>query len=171
MNDTPGHKTIMATNVNSYSPSSQHPAPKEVLAAYRAHEQAEAACFKLNKHAVMATLRHVGITRVEVSFDGSGDSGQIEGIAAFNGGGEVLLPDLTLSYNDIPYNQLTPIQHDTKLSEVLEYLSYQALNFDLQGWENNNGAHGTITFDVEAEMIDLTCNTRYIDYSVDAYSY
>ena len=62
------------------------PTPSFDVAAWeverRAHEAAQAAIRPVNKSALFSVLSAAGITSVDVSFDGYGDSGQIESIDA-----------------------------------------------------------------------------------------
>src|SRR3546814_16633839 len=62
------------------------------IQAYEARQRRRAELRPANKAALFDVLTAVGITSVVVSFDGYGDSGQIEGIEARNAAGEVALP-------------------------------------------------------------------------------
>ena len=54
----------------------------------------------INKNALFVLLAAAGITIVEVSFDGCGDSGQIEEIQARTGEGSVELPEAQVEILD-----------------------------------------------------------------------
>ena len=66
-----------------------------VLAEYEAHDRRSAALFPANKAALFDALGAAGITTVTVTFDGYGDSGQIEEITAQQGDRVVDLPAST----------------------------------------------------------------------------
>ena len=69
-------------------PGRAAPAPElsselsRILAEQAERDAAEVALHARNKEVLFDGLRHVGIAHVLVSFDGSGDSGQIESIEA-----------------------------------------------------------------------------------------
>ena len=62
----------------------------EMKAAAQAKPEAE--LFTLNKAALLNALTLAGVTRVVVSFDGYGDSGQIENVEAQAGHDPVTMP-------------------------------------------------------------------------------
>lgn len=105
-------------------------------------------------------LAERGIVLVTVDFDGSGDSGQIEGIFAYDEHGEVAFPDdklpvvTTDSGPDAAQNDAEP------LKDVIETLAYDLLQSEHGGWENNEGAYGEFRFDVADRTITLGCNIR-----------
>jgi hypothetical protein len=101
-----------------------------------------------NKDRLFDGLMAVGITHVTVTFDGSGDSGQIESIGAWAGETAVDFPA-----TEIPYAALT--------WDVVEQLAYDFLSDTHGGWENNDGAWGEFCFDAAARCIHLEFNERF----------
>ena len=90
---------------------------------------------------ILGQLRHLGVTEVTAEYDGYGDSGNIEGM--------VLTPQMEIeAYLDM---QLTDFLWDVAYNEH-------------PGFENNDGAFGEVTWDVTADKIRLTHNTRFTDY-------
>lgn len=117
-----------------------------------------------NKAALLGALAAAGISRVEVDFDGYGDSGQIERIAVVDPS------ELTL---DAPSGEVE-IRHvlhdgsgvDTEMMNLpgaIERVCYDLLSFHHGGWENNDGAYGDFAFDVAAGTVTYTHNSRYTE--------
>jgi len=102
-----------------------------------------------------------------VTFDGYGDSGQIENIEAKAGDEIVTLPAGTIliarpvwGSNDIDRQSLS-------IHDAIEALVYGFLGRTHDGWENSDGAYGDFTFDVADRTITLDYNERRMesDYS------
>lgn len=128
----------------------------------------------LDKDLVFAALAEAGIKTLVIEFNGSGDSGQIEDIAAS------AKPLDHLEYCDhltdadripFPSNQAfevaSPVPADppspTNLQEAIEILVYDYLAKTHYGWENDDGAYGTFVFDVTARTITLEYYERFTD--------
>lgn len=119
------------------------------------------------KTSLFDQLEAHGIVLVTVSFDGCGDSGQIEEITACDGTGVVELP-----YVGLPTSVTDPAaapgdDKPESVSDVIETLAYDLLESEHGGWENNEGAYGEFRFDVAERKITLECNIRISssDYS------
>jgi hypothetical protein len=124
-----------------------------------------------NKAIVFAALAEAGIHRVTVDYDGSGDSGQIENVEAWNDGNE-----------RIPFPSDTRIQlgsenpdhpsSETNLEATVETLAWDYLELSIGwGWENNDGAFGTFVFDVSARTITLEHNERYTEVNTTSHEF
>lgn len=112
------------------------------------------------KTSLFDLLEAHGIVLVTVSFDGSGDSGQIEDITACDKNGGVDLPNEGLP---TPVPDPAAASGDDKpqpVSDVIETLAYDLLESEHGGWENNDGAYGEFRFDVAERKITLECNIR-----------
>lgn len=107
------------------------------------------------KAALFDILESNGIVLVSVDFDGCGDSGQIEGITAFDEHGEVALPTTGFGSPGATADASSPI------ADAIETLAYDLLETEHGGWENNDGAYGEFRFDVLARSIKLECNMRF----------
>jgi len=135
-------------------------------AAYQAQQEAfdEAAGRLLadNKTTLFDLLDRSGISRVSVTFDGYGDSGQIEKIDAFRGDDHVDLPDGEIDIRSaIPGS--TDIKHQRcRIAEAIETMAYDVLGQTHGGWEINDGAYGEFVFDVAARSISLDYTERYV---------
>ena len=114
-----------------------------------------------NKAAVFDALAVAGIVSVVISFDGYGDSGQIEGIEARDAGGEAALPQVDVKIAVARYDEDDPEHCCHLLARALEELAYDALSDLHGGWENNEGAYGEFVFDVAKRSINLAYHERY----------
>ncbi len=113
-----------------------------------------------NKTALFDALATAGIASVLVTFDGVGDSGQIEGIDATIDGTPAELPGVEIEI-------VTPARDGSGLDrrtcavpEAIETLAYAFLEATHGGWENNEGAFGEFTFAVPERTIALDYNER-----------
>ena len=143
-------------------PASPQPAI-DIAALMRRLDAEQAEARKLvepNKHALFAVLAPAGITRVTVTFDGGGDSGQIEAVDAFCGEETAALPDgeVTLSRRSYRSDDVELVA--LSVPEAIEDLCYALLGQEHGGWENNEGGYGEFVFDVTADRIDLDMNIR-----------
>jgi len=96
---------------------------------------------------LLERLKEKGIVSVIIAFDGSGDSGGIEGIHCYNENDEEVRAG--------------------ELEEALFKLG-EAIVEDHPGIDfNNEGCFGEIRIDVESGEIEIEVNTRYIEYHTD----
>ena len=132
-----------------------------------AQEQLHAELQPLNKTALFQALSAAGVTLVIVSFDGYGDSGQIENVEVKAGDAVVPTPECTIEIAEAVWDQPEPNHTSLSIADVIERLVYDLLNDTHCGWENNDGAYGDFTFDVAERTITLDYNERYTasDYS------
>jgi hypothetical protein len=116
-------------------------------------------------------LEDAGLILITVDFDGSGDSGQIEGIFAFDEYGEVAVPRASLpciSLNPVARADTTELQ---SVSDVVEALAYDLLEEEHGGWENNDGAYGELRFDVTDRTITLAYHERIMTSEYSEHSW
>lgn len=140
------------------------------LAEQAAHEARIADLRPRNKTVLFDCLEAAGIGQVLVSFDGYGDSGQIESIEARDGHGRAVeLPSGTIAILCAVWQHAEPDRRDMPLSEAIEHLAYDALRETHAGWENDDGAYGEFVFDVSRRMITLDYNERYT--ATESYSH
>ena len=132
-----------------------------VLAEYEAHDRSSAALLPANKAALFGALGGAGVTTVTVTFDGYGDSGQIEEITAQQGDRVVDLPAVQVRLSSAIWNADAVSTTDVEIEAAIEQLCYDLLRHSHPGWENNDGAYGDITFDVAERTITLDYNERY----------
>ncbi|RIA46731.1 hypothetical protein DFR49_1285 [Hephaestia caeni] len=141
----------------------------ETMRKYRTWEAAAAELVPENRQRLFAFLGLAPVTRVIVTFDGEGDSGQIEDIQPYNGEAQVDLPKGKIAFFDLPYGKTRPKQRKFSACQALEYLAYDLLRQKHSGWENSDGAYGEFTFDVTAGTITLDYNERFM--SSEHYQY
>ncbi|MGE3989263.1 DUF6878 family protein [Pseudorhodoplanes sp.] len=113
-----------------------------------------------NKTAVFDALARAGITRVEVTFDGYADSGQIEDVAAKTGDKDVALPPVSMELARAEWGSSDIVRTTHPMAEAIERLAYDFLRETHIGWENNEGAYGDFYFDVAERTITLNYNER-----------
>lgn len=131
----------------------------EMKAVARAKLEAE--LFTLNKAALLNALALASVTRVVVSFDGYGDSGQIENVQAQAGDDSVTMPAAAIEIAEAIWDQAEPKRSSVSIAAAVERLAYDVLERTHCGWENNDGAYGDIIFDIAEETITLDYNERY----------
>lgn len=135
-------------------------------------DRRDAALLIANKTVLLDHLAHTPIARVQVEFDGEGDSGQIESIQAWTSDGTAadLPPDIiSLRLRDGPDGQ-ERMQAQT-VAEAIETLVYDALAQTHGGWENNDGGFGSLVFDVAARTLSLTMNERITETLVSRHGF
>lgn len=116
-----------------------------------------------NKAALFKALHAAGITQVVVSFDGYGDSGQVEHIEATVDDIITSLPDDKIMLRFAVWNTPEPREETLNLRESIEAMSYDCLSETHCGWENNDGAYGEFVFRTADQTIALDFNQRYTD--------
>jgi len=140
------------------------PAPQfdadDFMRRLAAYEVRAAELYPANKANLHAALAAAGITSVAVSFDGVGDSGQIENIEAKAGDEIVALPDTPVEIASTEYFSDEVHRRTEPLPQALESLCYLILEAKHGGWENNEGAYGEFVFDVAEDSIALDFNYR-----------
>ena len=133
-----------------------------ILAEQAEHDAREPVLRATNKEALFDGLSLVGIAHVRVSFDGSGDSGQIESIDACNFTDQsVTLPAAQIVFAAIDWQSKAPIERRLTLEQAVEALIYDLLSDTHGGWENNDGAYGEFCVDARARSIHLEFNERF----------
>ena len=130
--------------------------------------QLDAELMPANKNALFDVLAAAGVVTVVVTFDGYGDSGQIESIDGRDAHGEVAVPKDEVTIASATWDAEVE-QRTVTCREAIEQLAYDRLNATYGGWENNDGAFGEFTFDVAARSINLEYNGRYT--AVETYSH
>ena len=126
-----------------------------------AQAKLEAELFTLNKSALLNALALAGVTRVVVSFDGYGDSGQIENVEVQAGDDQVAMPGAAIEFYEAIWDQAEPRRSSAGIAAVVESLAYDVLQKTHCGWENSDGAYGDVIFDVADGVITLDYNERY----------
>ena len=113
------------------------------------------------KLAVIPPLAGLGVTSAEVMFDGCGDSGAVEDIATHGRNGP-LDAALDTIFVSVPGDD--DVTAAISLDRALEDLATLALALHHPGWENNDGATGSLEIDVITATFTLDCKLRYTAY-------
>lgn len=118
-------------------------------------------------------LKALGIAHVEITYDGSSDSGCIEEVRVLDEDNNILkTPDdvsVTVNYEtstyDIKQHCYRPrMKTETlTLADAITNWAYDLLEQHFAGWENNDGAFGTIRFDVATRKGKIDHETRYTE--------
>ncbi len=140
------------------------PSTIDLASIFAAHAERQARIDALrpgNKDRLFDGLATAGITHVTVTFDGEGDGGQIEGIAAWAGEAEVEFPAVEIPYAALTWDNPEVEMRQLSLQDVAEQLAYDFLSDTYGGWENNDGAYGEFCFDAAARSIHLEFNERF----------
>lgn len=130
------------------------------LAREAERDRLNAELLPANKAALFGALAAAGIAIVVVTFDGYGDSGQIESIEARDAQGEVALPEEHIEIASAPWEGTEPERRTLSVRKAIETMAYRFLEQTHGGWENNEGAYGDFTFDVAEQTITLEYNER-----------
>ena len=142
------------------------------IESYEHHRKGLKNANKLNKAAVFDALAAAGIASVTVEFDGEGDSGQIGEINARAAGDlPASLPKTPVTLHRASWRSDTLSTTEQTLAEAVETLSYEYLEQEQGGWENNDGAYGFFEFDVAKRAIHLEFNGRYTDVATHDYEF
>ena len=157
----------MTTTIENQNGEGAMTSFESVQSAYERHGQLVAKANELNKAVVFEALAATSITAVIVDFDGEGDSGQIESIAAYAAADVVNLPAATVTTHAAQWNSDKLAVGEQALNEAIEELCYGYLAQEHDGWENNDGAYGEFRFDVRERTIEFEFNGRYTSVHTD----
>lgn len=139
--------------------------PSDVASDWLAQEAARASLharlIPVNKRALFEAMIAGSVTRVEVSFDGYGDSGQVENVTAQAGDAVVDLPQREVILARALSGKAEPERQTSSLADAIEQLVYDLLEETHGGWENDVGAFGDVIFDAATQSITLDYNERF----------
>jgi hypothetical protein len=125
------------------------------------------------REALFDWMDHAGISRIEVAFDGYGDSGQIEGIECFGDGYQPIspLPDLATGMLPVPYREqwfdaelrkfVDRTMDAVAVQTALEELVFYFLDLEWEGWEINDGSCGSVSFMRPDRRVIADISIRY----------
>lgn len=126
-----------------------------------------------SKDLVFDILEKEGIASFEVEFDGSGDSGQIEGISLDKELLEKNMKGCKVKNGkrwDPQTNSWSPVwEENVTLEGLIEGVCYEVLEENFGGWEIDDGSYGTFSFDVKKRKVSLTMNERITDAKTSEY--
>ena len=132
----------------------------QIVAQQAARARLAEEALPANKAALFDALAAAGITFVVVTFDGVGDSGQIDRAEARCGDRITELPSTEVEIATPLWDSSGLDRRTLPLKEGIEELAYALLEATHDGWEINEGAFGEFTFDVGERVIRLDYNER-----------
>lgn len=154
----------------------------DYTAAHTAFRTLQISILQKVKPILFGALKAAGITRVTVTFDGYGDSGQIESVEAYDAENQPIdLPAEPIPYpfatmeeryepsSETPSGQrcagyeVQEIEKSSLIQDIIEEIFWDFIGAKHDGWENNDGGFGECGFDVESETIRLEMNERYTE--------
>jgi len=139
----------------------------QFLARWNERNERLRAANDASREAIFDALVAIGAERIEITFDGYGDSGQIDNVAV-TGRSETLTGEVTVMC--APWTSSNETQK-CKLADAVEDLCYALLEQERAGWQDNDGAYGTFVFDVATRTVMLECHTRYTDVHTSVHNF
>lgn len=134
------------------------------------------------KDIIFDILTNIGVEKFEISFDGSGDSGQVDepqGVVPkkaakkFDSLLEEKVEGARISdgtrYGPNGSEQIW--KEDACLKEMIENVCYETLEGVCGGWEINEGSYGCFVFDVKKRKVHLEFNERVIECNLTEYDF
>lgn len=117
---------------------------------------------KASRDIILDILSTKKVKSFTVTFDGSGDSGQIEDITLKDSLLESNVIGATVSAGTVWTSEGSVKQINTEptMREVIEELCYAVLEGVCGGWEINEGSYGEFVFDVIKRKVRLDFNER-----------
>lgn len=138
----------------------------------RRHKELEESYGDL-KAKVFKTLKGLQLKRVQVNFDGCGDSGQIDSVAYGKTATGSCEENKTIDETPVEGVEITDTTRwDEKakdwvsemragnLRDAIEQLCYDLLEMEHGGWEINEGSFGTFEFTIKDNLIHLAFSQR-----------
>ncbi len=117
-----------------------------------------------NKQAIFDALVAAGIQIVTVDFDGCGDEGRLEEPVGFDAANtDMPLPSASICVQQVEFESSTIVQASTTVSEFVKNLTSDLLEKTHGGWEDGEGAYGTLSFNLEERTITLQYHERYVE--------
>ena len=130
----------------------------------------KAEAVKANSKLLFDTLQETRVATIEVTFNGCGDSGQIENVIyEDHRGKEVSEPKLVVKgsftgkHHEWDDHKKTFVEvggGEGKVRDIVEQVCYDKLEASHGGWEINEGSYGTFVFDVLNRKVNLEFNER-----------
>ena len=172
----------MPLDLTSAAATLQHlalPAPDpsfdDVLALEAARQTDKAERLAEHRTAILAALAAAGIATLTVTYDGYGDSGQLDSWTAKLTEGRSLALDEAAGnvIAIVRSTDQTMIERSTAraLIEAAESFCYDLLATHHDGYENNVGGNGEFVFDVATGTIHLTHRDNYIAVAVTEHEF
>ena len=131
---------------------------------------------KYHANLLFDTLAQTKVSSIEVSFEGCGDSGQIEAVDYTDANGKgideaylnktIVKGSEKTSYHQWDEKKKMLVKTEARegnIREIIEEVCYDKLGASHGGWEINEGSYGTFRFDVAGRKVSLEYNQRIED--------
>ena len=125
---------------------------------------------------MFAMLKAYGAKEINISFDGSGDSGSIDSVNIYNGEKNIN-PDFSVEYTETSsrYSDGKWVETHTSVikpvKDALEMVCYDMLQETGIDWYNNDGGFGELRVDLDSGEVGLEVNSRYTEYNTDTFNF
>jgi len=149
------------------------PKMDDIMAQIKADQLKKADRVKYHANLLFDTLAQTKVSSIEVSFEGCGDSGQIESVDYTDANGKgideayldkvIVKGSAKTSYHkwDEKTKKLVKTEAtEGNVREIIEEICYDKLGASHGGWEINEGSYGTFHFDVAGRKVNLEYNER-----------
>lgn len=149
------------------------PKMKDIMAQIKADQLKKADRVKYHANLLFDTLVQTKVSSIEVTFDGCGDSGQVESVNYTDANGKgideaylnktIVKGSAKTSYHqwDEKTKKLVLTEaREGNVREIVEEICYDKLGASHGGWEINEGSYGTFHFDVSTRKVSLQYNER-----------
>ena len=131
---------------------------------------------KLNAKALFDTLSRTKVSSIEVSFNGCGDSGQVEAVDYSDANNKGIdgayvdkkivkgsLEDRGCHWDSKKGEMVERSIGEGNVRAIVEQICYDKLSASHGGWEINEGSYGTFFFDIAGRKVTLEYNERIED--------
>jgi hypothetical protein len=129
----------------------------------------EASILGRNKRILLSALRQAGITQVTVTYVGMGDSGSVDGVEAempegthFDAIAPVTLHAQRATYSEGEW-QTTEVEQSTSIEQALRDFADEIVDWLHDGWEEGDGASGSVIFDCPADSVRVEHTAYFTD--------
>lgn len=123
-----------------------------------------------NRDRLLTALLKLNATKVDIDYEGGGDSGDVSGVAITP---DSLMPQLhseTMGLcRVVRHYEEGDVRHELmddvaqSLESALKDFTFSWLEIQHGGWENNDGARGTVTINVPENRFDLEHESYYTE--------
>ena len=117
-----------------------------------------------NKGILLEILEREGVETATVSFNGSGDDGQVEESDLSPKIKKIVVVGSKIRQGTMwdGGKAITRWKHDCTVEEIIQSICYEALEVTHGGWENEDGAYGEIVFHVKDGIVKMDFNERVV---------
>ena len=149
------------------------PKMDDIMAQIKADQLKKADRVKYHSNLLFDTLAQTKVSFIEVSFEGCGDSGQIEAVDYTDANGKgideaylnktIVKGSEKTSYHKWDEKKKMLVKTEPRegnVREIVEEICYDKLGASHGGWEINEGSYGTFYFDVSTRKVRLEYNER-----------